>query len=311
MDGGPVRLSRFDLNLLVAFDALMGERSVTRAAERLGIGQPAMSAALARLRRTLGDPLLVREGRVMVPTAFAESLVDPVHEALGSLDAVLHLASAFDPSRDHRTFSIVASDSVALVLLRPVLARLAAEAPNIRVHLKPVVSESEDNLRSDYADLVIMPREVLKSISHLPNEALYTDRYVCAVATDHPDVRDEISIEQFSSLPYLASSAGPLRSAVEEQLDLLGIPRRIEVSTRTFVLAPYLLPGTRMITMIHERLAQVMQSQYHMPIRAIEPPMRLQPIHQTMVWAERHTHDAGHRWLRTRIVELTGELLIA
>jgi DNA-binding transcriptional LysR family regulator len=155
-----VKLNRIDLNLLVAFDALMSERNVTRAAERLSIGQPAMSASLARLRKLLDDPILVREGAGLAPTPIAESLIGPVHEALVLIESALGTRRSFEPERDERTFSIIASDYVVLVLLQSLFTELAAEAPHVRIHVTPVVPDFLDQLRRGSTDLVILPREV-------------------------------------------------------------------------------------------------------------------------------------------------------
>ena len=300
-----MRLTGVDLNLLVAFDALMSERSVTRAAERLSIGQSAMSATLARLRRLFDDPLLVRQGRVLVTTSLAESLIDPVHEALTMIEQTLAFGSHFDPSTDHRTFSVVASDYVTLVFLRPLLARLTAEAPNVRLHLRPVTADYRDLLRRNQIDLLVMPREILGQSHEFPTSPLFSDRYVVAVDRDNPDIGTTITVEEFSKQPYLAYNAGPLPSLAEQQLDAAGITRNLEVSTQTFVLAPYLLRGTRLLTLIHERLGRAVQDQ--LDIRLLEPPLRLSPITEVMSWTQRHDHDPAHVWLRGRLHDLASD----
>ena len=300
-----MRLSGVDLNLLVAFDALMSERSVTRAAERLSIGQSAMSATLGRLRRLFDDPLLVRQGRVLVATPLAESLIEPVHEALSLIEQTMASRSAFDPTTDHRTFSVVASDYVTLVFLRPLLARLATEAPNARLHLRPVTSDYRDQLRRNQIDLLVMPREVLGQSHEFPTSPLFSDRYVCAVDRQNPEVGNTITLEQFSKQPYLAYNAGPLPSLAEQQLDAAGVERNLEVSTQTFVLAPFLLRGTRLITLLHERLARVVQDQ--LDLRLLEPPLPLSPITEVMSWTPRHDHDPAHVWLRGRLHDLASD----
>jgi DNA-binding transcriptional LysR family regulator len=303
-----VRLAGIDLNLLVAFDALMAERNVTRAAERMSVGQSAMSSTLGRLRRLFDDPLLVREGHRLSPTPFAESLIEPVHQALTILENAVQLESSFDPGHGHRAFTIVASDYVTLVFLRPLLARLANEAPNVRIHIRPVVGHDVDQLRRGQADLLIVPREVAGDITNLPMSPLFEDRYVCAAGADNHEVGETITVEDLSRLPYLASSAGPLRSIVEGELDRAGVHRQLEVSTQTFVLAPLLLPGARLVTMIQERLALYMRDELGVAIRLLEPPIALGPITEVMLWTHRHNNDSGHRWLRQRMHALASEL---
>ena len=131
------QLHRLDLNLLLAFDVLIAECNVTRAAERMSIGQPAMSASLMRLRKFFGDPLLVREGRSLVPTSRALGLIEPIREALDTIESTVRISREFDPRTDHRTFTLMASDYVLLLLLSRLLAELEVEAPNIRFTVRP------------------------------------------------------------------------------------------------------------------------------------------------------------------------------
>jgi DNA-binding transcriptional LysR family regulator len=301
-------LSRMDLNLLVAFDALMAECSVTKAAQRLSIGQPAMSATLLRLRRQFDDPLLVRVGRTMQPTPLAESMIEPVRRALAILEQAVDATSSFDPASDHRTFSIIASDYVTMVFLRPLLTRLTTTAPNVRIHLHPVLTGSVEQLRTGHSDLLIVPAELAGEKRSLQTAPLFSDRYICAVGADNTDVGEQLSLAQFRTQPYLASHSGPLQSTADEQLDMLGIGRQLEVSTRTFLLAPFLLPGSRLIAMVHERLGQLMRDDFGLPIRLLEPPMALQPIHEVMAWTDRQSHDAAHGWLRAQMHALAAEM---
>ena len=295
-----MKLSRIDLNLLVALEALLAERSVTLAAERLSIGQPAMSAALGRLRRLFDDPLLVRQGSGLVPTPLADSLVIPVQECLASVESIVSVRGAFDPERAQRRFTVIASDYVLFVLMRSLFAELAREAPGIRIHVAAAYPDHLEQLRTGRADLLILPREIVGGDSarfrHLP---LFTDRHVCAVSADNPDVGDTISLDEFSTMPYLAYQAGERYSLVESQLDLRGIPRRTEVTTETFALAPFILAGTRLITMLYERLGRQVAEQAG--VRLLEPPVELPPVNEEMYWEPRNTEDAGHRWLRERI----------
>ncbi|GAA1640829.1 LysR family transcriptional regulator [Georgenia ruanii] len=301
------KLANVDLNVLVALDALLAERSVTRAAERLMIGQSAMSSTLARLRRIFDDPLLVRQGRTLQPTPLAESLAAPVREALAIVEAVLAVRTDFDPTTDHRTFTISASDYIALVLLRPLLERLRETAPNVRVNIVPINPDGfTDALRRNETDLLILPRELLGANVGYPHTALFSDRYLVAVDRDHPEVADEITVEQFSTLPYLAYRAGTLIGLPENQLEQQQIPRNLEVTAQSFVVAPFLLRGTGLIMLIHEHLGRLLAEQAN--LRLLEPPMPLVPLQETMIWTSRHTADVAHQWLRARLLELAGEI---
>jgi len=295
-------LGGVDLNLLVALNALLTERNVTRAAERTSVGQPAMSASLARLRAHFGDPLLVREGRALMPTPMAESLVGPVREALAAAEAVMGRSREFDPTHDRRSFTIVASDYVTLVLLRPLLELLAKQAPRVQITVTPITAGYEDQLRRGQADLLILPREVVGEPARFPHMALFTDRYVLAVDRDNPLVGDHATADELAKLTYVAYSGGPLRSVAEIQLEELDIHRRIEVSTQGFVVAPFLLRGTQLATVLHEKLAELVCEAAQ--LRIVEPRVALRPIHEVAYWNPRQTDDPAHRWLRERMVEL-------
>ncbi len=299
-----MELHQVDLNLLVAFDALLAERSVTRAADRLGVGQSAMSSTLTRLRRLFDDPLLVREGRAMVPTPYALAQVEPVREVLDGIMSILASRSAFDPERDGRSFSVIASDYTMVTFLTPLLTRLEEEAPGVRLWVSPPGDDYVERLGRGQVDLVIVPSEVFGPFREFPHVPLFEDRFVCAVDADNDIVGDTITLEEFSALPYLATSCGHEVSPAEAQLDRLGISRNTEITT-AFGLAPLLLHGTRRIALVHERLAWSLADQT--ALRLLEPPMPLEPIHQLLLWANRAEHDPGHQWLRQRIVAFAVE----
>ena len=296
-----MNLNGVDLNLLVALEALLAERNVTRAAERLSIGQPAMSAALNRLRKLFDDPLLARVGGELVPTPLAETLVRPVHEAIVAIQSVLGVRGDFDPSTDHRTFTIVASDYVGLVLLRPLVRHLATAAPRARLVVRPVAPEFLTDLRRDQVDLAVVPQELMPERMGLPHEELFRDRYVCAVDAANQVIGAALSVEEFTGHPHLASSGGPLPALGQRQLGSLSLFPAAEVSTQTSLLAPFLLAGTDMITLVLERLGRRLQDAAG--IRLVEPPVPLQTITETMYWHPRRADDPGHRWLREQVTQ--------
>lgn len=300
-------LSRTDLNLLVALDALLAERNVTQAGRHLSLSQPAMSAALGRLRRLFGDPLLVRSGgHLLQPTPFAEALAEPVREILTKVERTLAHRLQFDPASDPRTFSVIASDYATVILLRPLFECLAEHAPRVRVAVAPLNADFQDRLRRDEVDLLIVPREVAGQVTHLPSETLFTDRFVCAAWRDHPVTSKCLTVEDLTTLPYLSYGGGVLASFVDIQLDALGVTRHVEVTTQSFVTVPFLLRGTRFVAMIQERLGtQVAEAA---DIRLLEPPVSLQPITEAMYWHTRRDNDPGHRWLRAQLAELAAAL---
>lgn len=297
-------LRRVDLNLLVAFDALMDERSVTRAAERLYVGQSAMSATLARIRELFDDPVLIRQGRQLVPTPVAEALAGPVKDILDRTGAMLGARGSFDPASDKRSFNIIASDYLTYVFLRPLLEPLAREAPGVKLFIRPINDTSVEEFRHNKIDLLITAREAFAEHAEFPHEILFSDRFVCAVCAGHPEIGEAISLKQFQSLPYLATSAGKLPGIAEMELDRLGIARNTEITTG-FMLGILLLPGSRLHCLVLERYGRDFEDK--LGLKLLEPPFALSGVTEVMIWTQRNSDDPGHRWLRERLQRLARE----
>lgn len=300
-------LRNVDLNLLVAFDALVSERNVTRAAARIGVGQSAMSSTLGRLRRLLGDQVLVRDGRGLVPTPLAESLLAPVQAILVEVEQVLDQGRTFDPATDARTFRVLLTNyHLTLTFLHPLLARLSVEAPRVRLHIEPAWEDFATRLSRHEADLMIVPEDAYADYRRLPHHELFSDRYVVAVDRDHPEIDGAITYEQFCTLPYIATLTGRDSSPLENQLDLLGVPRNVEITTE-FGIAPFLLQGTRFITVIHERIATALVDQADLKLVPM-PVERLEPTTEVMVWTPRTDADPAHQWLRRQLLDLAEKI---
>jgi LysR family transcriptional regulator, nod-box dependent transcriptional activator len=302
------RLRHADLNLLLPLDALLECRNVTRAAQQVGIGQSSMSAALARLRRLFGDPLLVRSGRVLELTPMGQALVEPVRNALLSLERMLAATPTFDPSTDTRSFTIVASDYVTLVLLRPLFEQVQRDAPGVALTAIPVGTATAAQLERAQADLVIMPKELSAyGMAAFPHRPLFSDRYVPTVWSQNRDIGDILDREAMERLPYAqlnAAGGGP--SYVDIQLEALGIKPRVALSTLSFTLIPRLLPGTSLFGFVHERLLHF--SPLRRELRILKTPVQLDPIVETMYWHPVFHSDPPHQWLRERITALAGNL---
>lgn len=299
-------LRRVDLNLLVSLDALLRERHVTLAAKRMSVSQPAMSSSLARLRKLLGDPLLVRAGRGLVLTSFAESLREPLTDILESIDLVLTDRPQFDPAVDQRTFTVAASDYITLVMLRDVVAQLSRIAPGVRLHVQPVLSDYVDHLRQDTIDLIVLPLEVAEDVGDMCRATLFVDRFVCAAGEDNPIDLSSITVDEFSRLPYIAYRVNGEPSNVDRQLDELGVVRSVEMTTESFLIAPFMLSGTGFIAMLHERLAQTVRDIARIVL--FEPPVPLRPVTQSLFWHPRRTDDPAHRWLRDVLVSVSQDV---
>ncbi|MGY3120337.1 LysR family nod box-dependent transcriptional activator [Bradyrhizobium sp. S3.14.4] len=299
-----MNLRNVDLNLLVVLDALLTERNVSRAGERIGLTQSAMSAALARLRELFDDPLLVRVGRGLVLTRNAEELIIPVRETLDRIEQTLLQKRGFDPAVDVRTFSISASDYAGLVLLTPLVRALTTEAPSVVIHLLPRSRDPARMLQTGQADLVIEPSELFGTAG-FPSSPLLSDRWLCAADADNPLItKAGLTHEQFLELPHLVYGIGMDRqlNLADQHLVSMGIQRRIHVTVESFLLAPFLIEGTPLISLVLEREVRALGSSPK--ICLFEPPFALPDIHEAMYWHPRHTTDLAHRWLRDRLHQI-------
>lgn len=304
----PVNLRNVDLNLLVVLDALLAERSVSQAGLRIGLSQSATSAALARLREILRDPILVRSGRGLALTRVAQELVQPVRDILRRIEQTLEDRPEFDPRTDSRTISISASDYATLVLLAPFVRAMAVEAPGIAIHILPRFRDVARVLQTDEADIVIEPRELFAD-PRFDSQALFSDRWLFAVDAKNPDVsRDRLTLRQYRSLPHLAYSIGSDRqlNLADQHLLKKGLHGRLEITVESFLLVPFLLQGTRLVSVILERAARRLIAST--TVRVLESPIELPDIHEAMFWHPRHRSDPGHRWVRERLAAVAADL---
>jgi LysR family nod box-dependent transcriptional activator len=300
-------LARVDLNLLVAFDALMDERSVTRAASRLSLSQPGMSNTLARLRKLFGDPLLVREGLTLVPTPRAEALRQPVRDALAIIRAALDQRTGFDPAADDATWTVSCSDYSLLMLIGPLVRRLAATAPGVTIRVLPRAPDPVGLLREGTADLVIEPAEIMPEDARLASLRLFADRWLCCVWAGNPSVGDQMTLDAYLRLGHLVYSMGRGQppSIVDQHLERSRLPRRIEFTVESFLLAPFLLEGTELVTVVPERAVPHLRRTAD--IRVLEPPVALPAITEMLWWHPRHGANPAHAWIRARIAEIAAE----
>ena len=296
-----MNLVRFDLNLLVALDALLHERNVTRAGQRVGLSQPAMSGTLARLRELFGDDLLVRVGRNLELTPRAQELVEPLRQCIERIENMMDHRRSFTPAREIRSFTVAASDYAAFMLLPPLLKRLEREAPGITVKFTQLDARSQERLANDRIDFVVMPSEIETGN---PGELLFMDRWVCAAWSKHPDLGKRMSRDEFCALPHLGyelpESDG--RSVADLHLSHLQIHRRVAATTESFLMAPFLLRGTQLISVIHQRLAERVKEAAD--IRIFEPPYPMPDIHESIYWNPRHAGTPSHQWLRRVFTEV-------
>jgi DNA-binding transcriptional LysR family regulator len=289
-----VNLAGLDMNLVVALRALLVERNVTRAGERIGLSQPAMSAALARLRRHFGDELLTRKGAGHELTALGAVLLDRTAVACDMLERVFASQPHFDPEGEDREFVLCASDYAVEVFGADLAREIGARAPQARITFRQLSEAFVDDVpaRLSTVDGLFMPHGI---ISGLPTVELFRDRWVCAVAEDNAEVGRSITLDQLATLPWAAYQRA-YAAPVTRQLSMLGIEPHVQVLVDNFHLLPSMVAGTRRIAMVHERLASRLGPDSG--IRLLDCPFEAVPVQEALWWHPVHTHDAGHAWLR-------------
>lgn len=297
-----MRLDQFDLNLLVAFDALLAERNVTRAARRLHVTQSAMSASLKRLRDALGDPILVQHGKSMIPTPHALTLAPQVADVIVALRRLIQPSKGFNPAASSRVFRIAASDYIATVLLAPLLAKLEEEAPLIRLDISLPSDSTSARLAVGDFDLLLAPEEFIDP-DH-PSELLFEERHVVVGCAHNPLFRSPLTVEAFSAAGHVAVKIDGRATFIERECDRHGIVRRVEVYAPSFAQASWLLPRTTRIALMHERLARLVAPL--LGLRVVEAPFDLPVMHEMMQYHQARRSDEGLAWLRSRLLILAG-----
>ena len=280
--------------------AIVEHGSFSRAAERVNLSQPAMSAALARLREYFGDDLLVLQGKRMHPTAFADELMPQVKTSLRQLEAMLAKSPNFDPATSQRTFRIVTSDYVQASIIVPLVAELAAEAPGILLDCQLPNLSIAEHLDEGSVDVVITPEYIVTG-SH-PSYELYREPQVVVGASENPVLaKGYVTAEEFEAAGHVAVVIGerPVASYADRQLELMGISRRIEVTTSVFMLVPWLVERTDRLAMLHERL--VVQLEGRFAIRRVPAPYPVPAMKQMLCYHAGREEDAGLLWLRSKI----------
>lgn len=293
-----MNLRQFDLNLLLAFDALLKERNVTRAAERLFMSQPAMSGMLARLRQAFDDELLVRVGRNLELTEFAAGIAGRVHQCVLEMEELLDSKPSFSPATETRSFSIAASDYAVLLLFGPLMQRLAEAAPDFSLHFVRLEVEAGERIAAGEIDFGILPAELELPLPSIP---LFEDGWVCAICADHPSIGDRLTMEDYEKHPHLSFNVSdPVHlSMADEYLSRHGHVKRIAASTGSFTAAALLLRGTRLLTMMPRRLGERMQEPAH--LRLLELPFDVPPLCEKLAWNPRFTSSPAHAWMREQI----------
>ena len=294
-----MRFKGLDLNLLVALDVLVRERSVSRAATRLHLSQPAMSAALNRLREYFHDPILVPQGNRMIATPHAMHLSLRLQSFLAEADSIISASSSFDPAVARRRFRIGISDYLSIVLFSKLLPKLEKSAPGVHFDLVQPSNALATLLEQGEVDLIItLPERVSP---HHPTELLFEERHVVVGWNRNPLLRKTLTEKQFWDAGHLAVWIGNHRpmSFAESHLSKLGKQRRIEISVASFALAPEMLVKTQRLAVMHERLAQIYEKR--LPIAYVPMPFEFPLMQELIQYHHVGAADAGLRWLITQM----------
>lgn len=292
--------SRVDLNLLLTLEALLAEQNVTRAAARLHLSQPAVSAQLARLRQLFDDPLLLPVQRGMLPTARAEALREPLRSALDALRATLALHREFDPARAELTVSVACTDFLQVSVVAEWVLRLRRIAPGIRVAIRQFdfVALEAQMLRGD-VDLVLSVAAGLPAM--LRRRPLLDEHFVLIGRRDHPALGPGLDLERFATLEHVVVSpaGGGFETPTDAALAALGQRRKVVLSAASFLFVPDLVARTDLVALVPERLVRGRAE----ALSVVPCPFPLDGFQVEMAWHERnHTHPA-QRWLREQLVD--------
>jgi DNA-binding transcriptional LysR family regulator len=303
-------LRNFDLNLLVAFDLLMQEQNVSRAAERMFVGQSAMSHILQRLRQQLDDPLLVKTPTGMKPTDRALALIGPVKAVLRDVRSLISTREEFDPAKSVRRFVIAATDYMELLVIPALVERIARYAPGVDIHVKRTEAPfPERELECNDLDVVLGFEVILKPPVHLVVEKLFDDRMTCLVSLNHPvNSGDRLTLDEYVLMKHmLISRTGSRIGVIDEWLAEKGLERRIALIVPHFLSAPFIVAKTDMLLSLPERIAEKfvgLAPVKILPVRMDFPDYRL-----VMIWHPLREKDPAHRWLREQTMAVCQTIL--
>jgi LysR family nod box-dependent transcriptional activator len=304
-----MQLNRFDLNLLIALDALLREKNVTRAAERVFVTQPAMSAALQKLRGYFNDPLLVRVGRDMQLTPKGLSLVEPVHEVLLRVQATLATQPTFDPGTAQRSFTLVVASSALPLLVPQLLDRIVRDAPGIQCRVDTLNPTTLSRLEYGDIDLCItIDDPQFFGLRHWPewlrSAALRSVRWACIADRGNAQVDAELTAERYRALPHAtAYSATGVGTAATPAGPAAGLD--VRASTELLLALPFMVLGTPLVASVPERLAHYFAAR--LPLKVVPDPQRHGEELEVALWHKRREPDPAHAWFRQLVIDLGRE----
>jgi LysR family nod box-dependent transcriptional activator len=302
-----MRFNKLDLNLLVVLNALLTERSISRAAEKIYLSQPATSNALARLREYFKDELLVSSGRQLLLTPRAKELIEPVREVLMRIDTTIAAQPLFDPATETRTFTLLVSDYTTAVLVPSLLEALYREAPGLRINLRDQSDRPGEVLEQGDADFLVIPSQYIAK-DH-PAAALFEEDYLCVTWKDNSCIKDRLTLDDYFSCGHVIATftnANPLSTFDGWFMESFDVKRRVEVTAPTMTALPSMVVGTDRIATVHRRIA--MRAQETLPIKVWEPPPRIPRLVQMLQWHKHRSNDPAISWMRDKIITVAANV---
>jgi LysR family transcriptional regulator, nod-box dependent transcriptional activator len=294
-----------DLNLLIALDALIAEKSVTRAGRRVHLSQSAMSGVLARLRQTFNDDLLVPTRGEMMLTPLAQSLAEPVRSVLVDIQKTIATKVRFEPRTSQRTFAVAASDYAIAVLMPQFLRQVKEQAPDVRVAFIPV-RERIEAVEDLSLDVLVAPEPYVPQ--GRPREVLFEDTFTCIVWKGNAHIDDRVTLDQYKALGHVAVSFADhgVKSFDERFAAGSGLDRRVEISVPSYHALPELVVGTDRIATIQTRLAHKLSGSF--PLKLVPLPSPLPVLREVMFWPPLFDRDPGHIWFRGLLKDTAASL---
>jgi LysR family nod box-dependent transcriptional activator len=310
----PMNLHGLDLNLLIALDALLTERNVTRAAERIHISQSGMSAALDKLRQHFSDQILERIGRNMELTARGQALAEPVKTILSQIRELSDPANTFDPALARRVFRISATTYCCELLATPLISRLRESAPRISVQFEELSADTADRILDGQIDfaITISARLLDKMQTHgefLRSEKLFTDQFVVAIAKDNAYTEDTITFDRLCEMGYIETRFGGVIAGVSEQL-WRQQPKQPHTCgwLPNFQLTLHTVGQTDMAAILPSLLVVLQGERYN--VRSLPVPFEMPILEERLYWHKRNDSDAGHRWMAQTLERVVQDLII-
>lgn len=294
----------FDLNLLRALAVLIEETSVTRAADRLGVSQPAMSRTLGRLRTALGDSLLVRTGRGMRLTARAEAMRQPLLRLMGDVQALILTEPMFEPSTAAIRLTIAVDPCAQASLIPEVMSKLGEDAPGIELRIVPLPVYPAAALEAGDVDLVIAP-STSSDHGDLRRRVLFEEGFSCMLRRGHPALDDNGCLSSFAGIERATlASAGAWGAIVEEALHPGGELRSVRLVLPELAAAPFVVANSDVVVVLPTRLAEKLEQLCD--VQLVEPPTSIESFRLAAFWHGKHQNEPAHRWFRRMLVELAG-----